>query len=139
MKKYLQLKIYNITLLLSVSIDINKEIKKFKAFDISENKYEDEKDIILDGLVAVGENRLIGIFLLENNLTPNVISHEIFHAVHFIMQSIGEAFDIEHQEPHAYLCGYITEWVYKILAKENYEIQINPFRTSNPSRDWESV
>ena len=50
------------------------------------------------------------------DIPHNIIAHEIFHIVTFIMERIGMEFVMmKSDEAYAYLIGYITKEVYKIL------------------------
>lgn len=57
--------------------------------------------------------------LHEESLSHNLIAHEIFHLAIMITNDI----DIEDEESQAWLIGYITEQVYKILKKKNFVIK----------------
>ena len=48
-------------------------------------------------------------------LSHNLLAHEIFHLTHMITKDI----DINDEESQAWLNGYLTEQVYKILNKKN--------------------
>jgi hypothetical protein len=52
-------------------------------------------------------------------LTHNTIAHEIYHAVVRITEDRG----ISDEEAQAWLCGYITDVVYKYLDKKKIEIK----------------
>ena len=46
--------------------------------------------------------------------TAGVVAHEIFHAVHFILDRLGMKLTVESGEAYAYLIQYLTNEVYKI-------------------------
>lgn len=45
------------------------------------------------------------------NFTPGVLSHEAFHAVHFLMDAIDMPLSQDSSEAYAYLLGYIVNKV----------------------------
>jgi hypothetical protein len=44
-----------------------------------------------------------------------IIAHEIFHAVDFLLERIGIKLSGDSGEAYAYLIGYVTQEVYKLL------------------------
>ena len=44
----------------------------------------------------------------------STIAHEADHIVSFIFKRVGIKLDLDNDEPHAYLLGYIVEQIYKI-------------------------
>lgn len=54
------------------------------------------------------------------------IAHESLHVVNFLFSHIGEIHSTEHDEPQAYLLGWVVEQVYKILDKYKTELNCNP-------------
>lgn len=63
-----------------------------------------------------GNQTLIRMYELRN--TPEWyghLSHEIFHAVEFIMERIGMKLTVDSDEAYAYLIDYITKEIYKQL------------------------
>lgn len=60
---------------------------------------------------------IAAIFLKRSCLKHELIAHEVFHAVLRIMIDKGEKVTVKHDEPAAYLCGFITDCIYKRLAK----------------------
>lgn len=57
--------------------------------------------------------------LREGSLSHNLIAHELFHLTLHVTNDI----DIEDEESQAWLVGYLTENVYKILKKKNFVIK----------------
>jgi hypothetical protein len=53
----------------------------------------------------------------EDELSVNVVFHEIIHAVNYLCITRGIAHDIENDEPQAYLAGYLGERLFIFLAK----------------------
>ncbi len=56
--------------------------------------------------------------MVLNKKTPGTIAHEVFHAVEFLMDRIGIKLDPNSDEAYAYLTGYITDEIYKIIDHE---------------------
>jgi hypothetical protein len=50
--------------------------------------------------------------------TINTIAHESVHIANWRMSRIGFKYDYENDEPFAYLVGFITEEIYKIVARK---------------------
>lgn len=65
----------------------------------------------------------VAIFFNRKQLRHSDISHEIFHATHFIMELIGEDFSYNHHEPAAYLNGYLTKEVYRALGRWRVKVK----------------
>lgn len=80
-----------------------------------------------DGLFNLSETTSARCVMLPSNLTVirykinkqihhDHIAHEIFHAVTFIMERIGmELVIMKSDEAYAYLIGYLTKEVYKLI------------------------
>jgi len=54
----------------------------------------------------------------RSSLSPGVIAHETFHLTHRIMEWIENDLTRESHEPHAYLCQFITDWIYRKVLKD---------------------
>jgi hypothetical protein len=63
------------------------------------------------------------IALGHDRLEHDVIAHEIFHATQAIMERCCEPIDPDHHEPHAYLCGLLTAWVYQQIKKRGGRVR----------------
>ena len=63
-------------------------------------------------LASCNDKGDFGLFFSFEDLTHGIIAHEIFHLTHRIMDDVRGKFDIDNQEPHAYLCEWLTTWVY---------------------------
>lgn len=65
-----------------------------------------------------------GILFERCGLTYRVIAHECFHLTVVILRYHNVTLDAsDTHEAHAYLCGCLTEWVYKMLGKAGEKIQ----------------
>ena len=55
----------------------------------------------------------------KDKLTINLISHEVYHLAIRILTNIN----ITDEESTAWLVGYLTETIYKVLRQKNYNIK----------------
>jgi hypothetical protein len=46
-----------------------------------------------------------------------IAAHEAFHASQFLVQRIGQGYDVEHDEPFAYFCGWVSRCMFDTLYK----------------------
>jgi len=60
------------------------------------------------------------IVLVKEKLSHNLIAHEIFH----LGTNMTHDIEISEDESRAWLIGYLTQEIYKILLKENFTIQL---------------
>lgn len=72
-----------------------------------------------------------GLFFDQSRLTPEIIAHEVFHCTHRMLEYIGHELTTNSCEPHAYLCGWITDWMYKNLP---YPTSRRPRRPTLPTK-----
>jgi hypothetical protein len=75
------------------------------------------------GLTWYGTRKDMALLFGTEDISHNLIAHEIFHATHVILDFVGNKFSIEHTEPFAYLSGYITDLVYKDIKKWKIKIK----------------
>ena len=59
------------------------------------------------------------IVLVEEQLSHNLIAHEVFHLAVKMTSDI----EIKDEESTAWLIGYLTEEVYRVLKSKNYNIK----------------
>jgi hypothetical protein len=64
------------------------------------------------GMTAIHFN-----FWPQNTAQHGLVSHEIFHAVHFLMERLIMPLHVNNCEAYAYLIQYITEKIYSNIAK----------------------
>lgn len=83
-------------------------IKRFGELDLEE----------YGGMVYALENEFC-VVLLRSCLTKALIAHETFHLTHRIMEACEHNIGPDHHEPHAYLCGFLTELIYADLKSWN--------------------
>lgn len=104
--------IYDCYLLLSVSGNINAAARKHRK-NFGEHEDTDASAIVL----AAQDRPNFGVFFHTHELDHGTIAHEVFHLVILIMDGARIAISAEHDEAHAYLCEWITKWVYAELEK----------------------
>ena len=61
------------------------------------------------------------IVLQKDKLSHNLIAHEIFH----LGTNMTHDIDINDDESRAWLIGYLSQEIYKILGKEEFTIQLH--------------
>lgn len=83
---------------------------------ISENAIASTLHLQRKGNNHIGE--LIILYNLEE-VTAGVIAHEATHAAINICNDLGINISVEDQEPIAYLIQYITDFINKVVQKEN--------------------
>ena len=115
MRKVIKLNVYDCKVNFIVSNDINKEIKRIST----KNKQPFILDSEVEGIVFYFN--LSEYFILINNeyLTHNTLAHEIYHAV----IKVTEPRDITDEEAQAWLCGKLTQEIYKFLEQNKVTIK----------------
>lgn len=117
--------------------DIKPVIRKFKSqlysFTLYFILHSDEKTRKKFGYTNNFENAVavtcsngkdIAIIISEELLNRpaeeliGTIAHECFHMTADVMYGIGESLSVEHQEPWAYLIGWATECVMKVVKED---------------------
>lgn len=83
------------------------------------------------GLCSYDEGR-VAVFFERKVICHELIAHELFHATHRIMQSTASNFFTEAQEPFAYLCGFLTDCVYRDIAK--WKVKVHTTWPEPPTR-----
>lgn len=61
------------------------------------------------------------VLLREDGVSHELLSHELFHQTNNIWDYVGDT-PKKKSEGHAYLCGFLTRWVYKQLLSQNIRI-----------------
>jgi hypothetical protein len=59
-----------------------------------------------------------------NKVTHGVIAHEVMHAVHEILTTIGMKLSNDSEEAYAYLTGWLIDKVYKVVSENNIKIHL---------------
>lgn len=62
------------------------------------------------------------IVLLENNISISVCAHEATHFAMGLYAAIGEDISTDYQEVMAYLVGYATDCIYKVVTNRHNQI-----------------
>jgi|TARA_R110001592_G_scaffold77586_1_gene233440 hypothetical protein len=85
-----------------------------KDFESTLKKHSEDSD--MEGSYAAffydkkDEKRIV---FNSKHLHPKIIAHESFHATHYVMEEIGEDFDINSHESFAWLNEYIFNSIHK--------------------------
>lgn len=69
----------------------------------------------------------LAIFFERKEISHELIAHECFHATVRLLEHCSHYLG-SHHEPHAYLCGYITELVYADLAAWKIPVRLRTVR-----------
>ena len=104
--------IYDCYLLLSVSSNINAAARKHRK---ALGRHDDINSAAM--VLASEDYSNFGAFFHTDCLDHETIAHEIFHLVILIMHGVQIPITVEGHEAHAYLCGWITKWMYEELEK----------------------
>lgn len=103
--------IYDVTCLIIVGNDISNVIRNMgKKRKWGKGLLLGEEDNVHGYAVPIGDLKNYIIFYAQDELTPNLISHEISHLVDFILGEKGIELT---GEGRAYLTGHISEKVYE--------------------------
>ena len=115
MRKVIKLNIYDCKVNFILSDNINKDIAKISK----KNKNPFILEYEVEGIVfyfTISE-----YFIIINNeyLSHNTLAHEIYHAV----VKVTEPRDITDEESQAWLCGKLTQDIYKFLEQNKVTIK----------------
>ena len=107
-----------------ISNNFVKDAKKYdKVHGIVDEKHDPD-----DEGYTLGSNKSYATILNRKYLTHNTIAHEMYH----LTCNIGEATGITDEESRAWICGYITEEIYKLITKWTLKQDISPAPVSLP-------
>lgn len=114
-------------------ITVHVAVDVVAAHNSRRRKFNSEKEVGDFRAIAVwAGNRQFALFFKLEELTHNIISHEINHVAKYILEwmdikparkRIDKKIKDTLLEPEAYLTGYLTEKVYKILKKHGLEVK----------------
>lgn len=62
-------------------------------------------------------------FNYHKKIYHGTIAHEAVHIAHFIMTHSGLIDSFDNDEPKAYLVGWITNQIYKVIKQTKYKIK----------------
>lgn len=115
-KKSIEIKLYDARIIMYVVTDFsilkNYLKKKYKLPSVD---FDD-----IDGVVfnETDYSRHISVAFLEKTLSHNLIAHEVYH----ITQLLLSLTNINDEETGAWLQGYISENIYKVINKKGFTI-----------------
>ena len=116
-KKILNIETFVCKLEFTITDNINKEVSKiYKKYNYISNDNDE-----VEGIVITGYNDVYHLLIDSKYLTHNTIAHEIYHTT----VRITEDRDVTDEETQAWLCGYITDAVYKFIDLKKIEIKKN--------------
>ena len=115
MRKVIKLNIYNCKVNFILSLDINKDIAKISK----KNKHAFTIDYEVEGIVFYFNISEYFILINDDYLTHNTLAHEIYHLV----VKVTEPRDITDEESQAWLCGKLTQDIYKFLEQNKVQIK----------------
>jgi hypothetical protein len=124
--KTFEIDIYKVKLhLIVIKDNITNVIKEFGLTDEGKEINEQSNAFCEAKLI----DRQLNLFLIfrTDYFTPFYITHEVFHAVGYIANSVNIIYDFDNEEPLAYLNGYINE----LLLKEYLELVMQKIYQSN--------
>ena len=108
--------IFGVKLFLIISKDINKDRKKF------ENYFGPVQSENYDALCSHSGGETFALFFTASTIDMRIISHEIFHLTHRILDWVGGNFDKTHHEQGALLCGYLTGLVTSECKQKGFKL-----------------
>jgi predicted amidophosphoribosyltransferase len=112
--KTIKISTYNCKVVFVVTALLKEESNKiFKKYKITDEQDEGENE----GITISPDLEKYYLLIDIVYLTHNTIAHEIYHAVTRITKDRG----IEDEEAQAWLCGYLSEEIYKFLDNKKIE------------------
>lgn len=115
MRKIIKIDQYNCQLIVIISDKIKDDTNKL----LKKDKISHRIDYEIEGIFLSHDIDKYYLLLSTKHLSNNTIAHEVYHAV----VRITEDRDINDEESQAWLCGHITETIYKYLNNKNVKIQ----------------
>lgn len=65
----------------------------------------------------------VGLFFRKEGLTAGTAGHECFHGTHRLLHHIGQRFDIDNHEAHAWLIDWMIDQVHAAARKGEVAIR----------------
>lgn len=126
MNKFIKNPIYPFSLIVSLGesdVDFLNLIESYEDLDLDNEELSLEQNGWDCGITVLQprDNKIV----LRTNFIPKTpeqigdLSHEIFHAAQFIFESLRILITEETQEPFAYLIGFYTKEIFKLIEEEN--------------------
>lgn len=111
----IKIPLYKITIYVKIAPDIQKVINKFSVKKKWKEVELDKDEEVYGYAVSANDGIHYYIFYDTTSVTSNYITHEVSHAVDFILedkdiQTVGEA--------RAYLTGHISEKIFDFVLKK---------------------
>lgn len=117
-KLTIKLPTYSCELLFVVTDQLKTESEKiYKKYQLKLD--DDDVDGENEGILLSPDIDKYFLLIDIKYLTHNTIAHEIYHAVVRVTEDRG----ISDEEAQAWLCGHLTESIYKFLEKKKLEIK----------------
>lgn len=111
----IKLPTYNCSVVFIVTDKMDDDSKKlYKKLNIL-----DEFEGGNEGLLVCPDIDVYYLFVDTKYLTHNTLAHEIYHAV----VRVTEDRMVSDEEAQAWLCGHLTEVIYKFLNKKKLEVK----------------
>lgn len=111
-KKKRHIPIYNATLWVVVSDNIRHAREQMK--DVF-GEYRNDADYI--GLCSDSGGCNFAVFLQREALSIKLVSHEVFHLTHRILEWVDANFDEDHHEQGALLHEYLMDLIWRDVSK----------------------
>lgn len=112
--KKIKLATYNCNVMLIVTDALKSEVNSIYKKLSHKESFSGEAEGVLLTLDIDNYYLIYDIHYLSHN----TIAHEVYHAI----VKITEDRDIVDEEAQAWLCGYLSEVVYKFLFKNNFKV-----------------
>lgn len=106
--------VYDVTVVILVlpnMIDLEKIVLKKTKSSIDTDRVE--------GITFTWGNSEYVVAFEQDKLSHNLINHELFH----LTKNITEHIDITDEESQAWLMGFLSENVYRVLKKKGFTIE----------------
>lgn len=114
-KKLVNIDTFSCKLQIMITDDMVKEIIKiYKNYGVNEQYEGAAEGILITG--ALGTYHLL---IDVECLSHNTIAHEIYHAT--VRITVDR--DVVDEETQAWLCGHLTDIMYKFIKQKNLEIK----------------
>jgi len=104
--KKLHIPIYDATLYLVVTKDIEKAYKRLKYF-----KHDQDGLPSCSALCSSDGEGHFALFFEPDQLRVMAVAHEVFHLAHLVFGWVNSPFDLDSHEPQAILNGYLMDLV----------------------------
>jgi hypothetical protein len=113
--KSLKIPVYECTVQFIITDMLIDEVNRiYKKYDIHEIFTD-----YAEGCLITSDIDLYIVILEDKYLSHNTIAHELYHLVTRMTQDR----DIQDDEQQAWLCGWVTEHLYKFISKKNLTVK----------------